>query len=351
MTKVLLINQDKIPHYRVSVYNYLSDFLDKSGFKLIVVSEGVQDGTDHAVRFDYREMRLSFLNLAKVIFKVNPTVLIFWVNLKNLYLFPTLLFSKGLGKKTIYWGHGRDLLDQSSKLKNAFYVLEHWICDAIILYAEHIKKYVPTRFHSKVFIANNTLNMTEYHHNLLSKDLILKKYNIKTKKNIIYVGRIQKRRRLHDLFKAFELMNKQEIGLILVGPDEDGILQELRANNIYKLGPIYGEDKFALLSAADIYCLPGAVGLSIVDAFYCGLPLVTEEIDESPEIMYLRDGINGFIVPKGDVRKLAEKLNILMENDRLREEFSRSAKNEIMSNGHIDVMCKGFIDALRFCVD
>jgi glycosyltransferase involved in cell wall biosynthesis len=254
-----------------------------------------------------------------------------------------------LGKKAIYWGHGRDLLNQSSKIKNFAYFLEHWICDAIILYAEHIKKYVPKRFHNKVFIANNTLCITEHYHSCLSKELILEKYNVNTKKNIIYVGRIQKRRRLEDLFMAFELINNQDIGLILVGSDDDGILQELSGNNVYKLGPIYGKDKFALLSAADVYCLPGAVGLSIVDAFYCGLPIVTEEVDESPEIMYLKDGVNGFVVPKGDIRQLAEKLYQLLENDRLREEFSMSAKNEIMSRGHINVMCKGFTEALLFC--
>ena len=350
MTRVLLINQDRIPHYRVAVYNYLSDFLYRNEFKLTVVSGGVQGGADHTIRFDYREIQLSFLNLAKFIYRENPGVILFWVNLKNTYLFPTLLISKVFGKKIIYWGHGRDLLDQNSKIKNVAFAFEHWICDAIILYAEHIKKYVPKKFHNKVFIANNTLNMTEFHYNLLSKDVIFKKYNIKTKKNIIYVGRIQKRRRLHDLLMAFERMNKQDIGLILVGPDEDGILQGSNGNNIYKLGPIYGEDKFALLSASDVYCLPGAVGLSIVDAFYCGLPMVTEDVDESPEIMYLKDGINGFVVPKGDIQKLAEKLSLLIEDDGLRERFSRLAKNEIMSNGHIDLMCKGFTEALRFCI-
>jgi hypothetical protein len=53
-------------------------------------------------------------------------------------------------------------------------------------------------------------------------------------------------------------------------------------------------------------------------------------------------------VPSGDITQLAAKLKILLENDNLRAEFSKAAKNEIMSRGHIDVMCKGFEDALRF---
>ena len=103
-----------------------------------------------------------------------------------------------------------------------------------------------------------------------------------------------------------------------------------------------------LLSAADIYCIPGAVGLSIVDAFHCGLPLVTEEGDESAEMMYLKDGRNGFIVPRGDIPALADKLLLLLDNDELRKRFSNEARREISENGHIDKLCEGFRDALLY---
>jgi len=144
------------------------------------------------------------------------------------------------------------------------------------------------------------------------------------------------------------LLNRSDIGLILVGPDTDGILRDVYSDNIYKLGPIYGDERLDLLSASDVYCLPGEVGLGIVDAFYCGLPIVTEVGDKSPEIMYLRDGVNGFFVPRDDVHQLVAKLKLLLGDDVIRERFSREARKEINTNGHIDMMCKGFSDALRF---
>jgi len=143
-------------------------------------------------------------------------------------------------------------------------------------------------------------------------------------------------------------MNRPDIGLILMGPDSDGILSQIHGNNIYKVGPIYGAKKLDLISAADVYCLPGAVGLGIVDAFYCGLPLVTEEGDESAEIMYLRDGENGFIVPRGNVGEMAQKLLLLLDNDELRLRFSRTARREIAENGNIDRLCAGFKAALCY---
>lgn len=349
MTKVLLINQEKIPLYRVPVYNFLAGYLKERNFALTVASEGVQEGNTHNVKFDHKEMPLTFPNVANAIRGLDPEVIIYWVRLRHLYLFPMLFFIKLLGKKAIYWGHGRDLYSNKVIwLKNFANNIEYRISDALILYGEHLKKHVKKGFHPKTFIANNTLYFNEYQPVNFDKQRCLAKYNIKTSKNIIYMGRMQRRKRLEDLFKAFELINRPDVGLILVGPDMDGILNDVHGENIYKLGSIYGDERLDLFSAADVFCIPGAVGLSIVDAFYCGLPIVTEDGEESPESMYLKDGVNGFVVPKGNVEQLAAKLQLLLNDDGMRGRFSLEAKKEISTNGNIEAMCKGFADALGF---
>ncbi len=109
------------------------------------------------------------------------------------------------------------------------------------------------------------------------------------------------------------------------------------------LGPIYGDERFDLLSAADVYCIPGAVGLSIVDAFHCGLPFVTEEGDESAEIAYLKHGENGFVVPRGDVNELARSLLLLLDNDDLRRRFSQRLGRRYAVNASIERLCEGFV--------
>jgi glycosyltransferase involved in cell wall biosynthesis len=159
---------------------------------------------------------------------------------------------------------------------------------------------------------------------------------------------MQKRKRVDQLAKALAYMNRPDIGLILVGPDTDGILANISGDNIFKLGPLYEDKKFDLLSSADVYCLPGAVGLSIVDAFHCALPFVTEEGDESAEIMYLKNGVNGFIVPRGDIPALSDKLRLLLDDDEIRGRFSAAAKREITENGSIAKFCSGFSAALFY---
>jgi glycosyltransferase involved in cell wall biosynthesis len=352
MIKVLLINQEKIPHYRIAAFNYLAEYLGNKGFELTIVSEGVQEGNTHKVGFKHNEISLTFANIAKVILEQDPEVIIYWVRLRHLYLFPMILFIKLLGKKAIYWGHGIDLYsNEAIWLKKFANNIEYRISDALILYGGHLKKYVNSRHHYKTFIANNTLYFNEYQPELHDKERCLKKFGIKTSKNIIYMGRMQRRKKLEDLFEAFKLIDRKDIGLILVGPDKDGILDEIQGDNVYKLGSIYGDDRLDLLASSDVFCMPGPVGLSIVDSFYCSLPIVTEAGDESPESMYLKNGINGFIVPKGDVKQLAARLRLLLEDDKLRGCFARAAKTEISTNGHIDRMCEGFSNSLRYVCD
>jgi len=353
MIRILLVHADIIPHYRIPIYGYLSKYLENYGFGFTVISEGVQEDAPYPIEFSFVPMHLSALRIVRFIHRQKIDAIIGFLGLKHRYLFPTYFITKViLDRKIIYWGHGRDLLHPKSKIKNLAYAAELAMCNAIIIYAEHLKKYVPKYFHKKVFIANNTLRLTyNGFPSGVTRESILRKYGINTKKNIICIGRMQKRKRLDHLAEALFLMNRPDVGLILVGPEDEGSLDKIKGPNIFKLGPIYGDEQFDLLSSADVYCLPGSVGLSIVDAFYCGLPFVTEEGDESAEIMYLKNGVNGFIVPKNNIPMLSQKLLVLLDDENLRRQFSDAAKREIQENGSMDKFCSGFRDALFYVTD
>jgi glycosyltransferase involved in cell wall biosynthesis len=349
MTKVLLINQETIPAYRVAVYNYMARYLRERNVELTVVSEGAPAEAGNEIQFPHAKLdKITFVGLARLCFSLRADVVIYWVRLRHLYLFPLLAFLKLTGRKAIYWGHGSDLgKGPGMAVKRALNAVEYAVSEGIILYCDQQLNRIPRRFHHKVFIANNTLCFPQYPFRAPDRNTTLAKFGIPTPTNIICIGRMQKRKRLHHLVQAFQSLNRPDVGLVFVGPDTDGVMDGISGKNIFKLGPIYGDDRLGLLSAMDIFCIPGAVGLSIVDAFYCGLPIVTEDGDESPEMMYLRPGENGFIVPRGDIPELARKLQLLIDDPVLRRNFGRAAVQEIMTRGHIDRMCAGFQAAIE----
>lgn len=352
MTRVLLVHAGVIPHYRIPIYNFLSKYLNKYNFELFVISNAIQVGAPDTIGFKYNKLNLSALTIAKYIKYNHIDVMIDYMELKHKYLFPTYLIVKGImRKKIVYWGQGRDLLDAHSKIKNLAYFMEQFFCDAIILYADFLRKLIAKSFHKKIFIANNTLYLN--YQGLpegITREQILTSYGIKTKKNIICMGRMQIRKQIDHLYQAFVCLNRTDVGLILVGPDTENVLNNINGPNIYKLGAMYGDKRFDLLVSSDIFCLPGAVGLSIIDAFYCGLPFITEDSYLSAETMYLKDGVNGFIVPPNDISALTSKLQLLLDDDDLRRKFSDAAIHEAKNNASIEKMSVGFRDALQYVV-
>lgn len=349
MNRVLLVHGGRIPHYRVPVYNYLARYLRERAFDLSVTSDAVQADNRTRVEFPYIEVALSAGTIGRLVSHGRYDVVIMFVNMRHRYLFPVYAVVKGLlRRKMVWWGQGRDLLEPHNRLKNAAYALEHQLSDAILLYAEHLRKYVAGRFQHKVFVANNTLAIDYQGLPTGTKELVLQRYGIRTRKNIICVGRFEKRKRIDHLIAALRRMDRRDVGLILVGPDSDGLLKDIEDANIYWLGEMYGNERLDLLSSADVYCLPGAVGLSIVDAFHCGLPFVTEEGDESAEIGYLKPGENGLIVPRGDVPALAAALKRLLDDDGLRARYSSAARQQALGSASVERMGEGFVRALRF---
>src|SRR5688572_14602188 len=167
-----------------------------------------------------------------------------------------LFLLKVLGRKAIYWGHGSDLLTTTAiKARRFANWLEYQISDALILYSKHQLDKVDHRFHHKTFIANNTLCFQNHQGEFAPKSETLARYNITTKKNIICVGRMQKRKRIDHLVKAHRSLKTKDVGLIFVGPDSENVLNDVSGPGIYKLGEVYGAQILNLLYASDVFCI------------------------------------------------------------------------------------------------
>ncbi len=78
--------------------------------------------------------------------------------------------------------------------------------------------------------------------------------------------------------------------------------------------------------AADIYVHGARAevwGLSITEAMACGLPVVASDVGGIPD--QVADGQNGFLIPIGDAVSMAERIQRLVNDERLRAEMGRRA--------------------------
>lgn len=88
-------------------------------------------------------------------------------------------------------------------------------------------------------------------------------------------------------------------------------------------------------------------GLVIVEAMACGLPVVSFDCENGPRSI-ISDGVDGFLVPSFNIRFLADRLLLLMNDEQLREQMGEKGrlKSQQYNIGKIASQWKDLFDDL-----
>lgn len=354
MKKVLLIS-NKVMHYRVSVYNYFFRRFKENDWELIVRSNELQKENMHKLEFDYRSIGFKFREYKKEIEAIKPDAVIIFLHIKDFIIWPLIYWLKLRGIPIAFWTKGLNLDNPDSAFSYLLYKHLHNKFDRIILYSKHELKYIKEKNRYKVSIANNTINFEDFPEIKESREQIKKELGIPFNKVVLSVGRMdagRQRKNIHHLIEIFNNMRGKEFGLVIVGSMNKDMVNSINRNNTIYLGEVHDPHHIQIskvFKMSDIFSIPGHVGLGLNQAFYWGLPVITENCFQPPEIHYLINGRNGFIVPPNDITELKDKILYLLKNDAVRKEFSINARNDILENASVENMFLGFkqcIDAL-----
>jgi glycosyltransferase involved in cell wall biosynthesis len=168
------------------------------------------------------------------------------------------------------------------------------------------------------------------------------------KPRLIFVGRLQVRKRLDTLLAAgTRLKPAPEIWIVGEGPDRSRLeaLASDRGVSARFYGDVRGTDLDHLLDEADLFVLPGTGGLAVQQAMARGLPVIVAEGDGTQEDMVTKD--NGWQVRPGDVESLTATLRVaLARPDRLIE-MGRASHRLAAERFNLDAMVDVFVSALN----
>jgi glycosyltransferase involved in cell wall biosynthesis len=352
--RVLLIS-NRVMHYRVSVYNYFWRRFREHGWDFVVLSNELQQQSRHQCQFELVERPFNFSTYREEIRRINPDAIILFLHLKDWILWPLIHWLKFVGIPVALWTKARNLDDPDNHLRNVFFDYLHVVSDGLILYTSSLTRFISKRHREKVFVANNTINFEDFPQICESKDEIKRDLGIPFHKVVLFAGRIgeeRNRKKVDHLIDMFRELDRSDVGLVIVG---SGLSDELRvrmnpANTRY-LGEVHDPENrqiSRIFKMADVCSIPGHVGLGLNQAFFWGLPMVTERGNQPPEIEYLRDGENGFIVPENDRRTLRDRLLLLLDNDQERRRMSANARRDILTHASIEGMFDGFMSCVLY---
>ncbi|HEY7531182.1 MAG TPA: glycosyltransferase [Nitrospiraceae bacterium] len=353
MRRVLLVS-NRVMHYRVPIYNYFWERFRERGWEFVVRSNELQKANTHPLKFDFREMTFDFAAYSSEIKRLEPDVVILFLRPKDLMIWPLVHWLKLRGTPVVFWMKAKNYDKPNSIASHLLYRYMHSLVDGLILYSAHEMDLIAPRHRRKAFPANNTVNFANYPVVHESREEIKRELGIPFDKVVLSVGRMGvggERKKVHHLIELFASIDTPGVGLVIVGSGVKAErLQTLNTKNTIYLGEVHDPQEVRIskiFKMADVFSIPGHVGLGLNQAFYWGLPVVTEAGGQPPEIHYLINGRNGFIVPNNDTCELKRRILQLLNDDALRADFATNAKKDILENGSIAGMFAGFRDCVE----
>lgn len=154
--------------------------------------------------------------------------------------------------------------------------------------------------------------------------------------NLVYVGRLEARKGVAHLLRAYALLRSQYSNLrLLIGGDgpERCALEQLAAHlelkNIHFLGYVPADRLPRLLASGDIFCAPAthaeSFGIILVEAMAAGLPIVAAGNRGYRELLSAHEG--NLVVRPADHRGFAGALAALIEAPALRQRIGQRNQN------------------------
>ena len=353
----LALQQRVLPSYRVPFFDILAQACN-GGMSLFAglprANEGITNGklqvANYAAAKNIHIFNGSFYlcyqrGLIDWLEHWNPDALIVEANPRYLATSSAVKWMRTRGRKVIGWGlgappHSRSLsgLRQTRRIQflNQF--------DALISYSQRgADEYAALGFpREKIFVAPNAVSPKP------SFPIPARPATFKDSPVILFVGRLQARKRVDDLLRACaEMESKPRLIIVGNGPEREHL--ELLAKQNYPsaefIGAKHGAELKPYFTEADLFVLPGTGGLAVQEAMSYGLSIIVAKGDGTQDDL-VRE-LNGWQIPPDDydalVRTMCLALSDVVRLRTMGAESYRIVSEEINLEKMVDV----FVQALN----
>ena len=153
--------------------------------------------------------------------------------------------------------------------------------------------------------------------------------------NILFLGRLEERKGLIHLLKAYHRLRKRHVDARLLVIGAGPKLREYRRfiglrgiRDVEFLGRVSDDDKARYFASADIFCAPStgqeSFGIVLLEAMAAGVPIVASDIHGYKRVV--ERNVQGILVEPKNPRALAAALYALARDPDLRHELGEAGR-------------------------
>jgi glycosyltransferase involved in cell wall biosynthesis len=169
----------------------------------------------------------------------------------------------------------------------------------------------------------------------INPDLELKE-KYKNKIIISFCGRLYKWKGVENSIQAIKLLPreiKEQLVFLIIGGGEDfERLRKISDDTTVFTGSLPREKAISILKISDVYIHSsepgGGLSTSLLEAMHCGCAVITTPHEGAREI--IANNENGLLIENSDSKLIAEKIEDLVKNERLRKNISIEARKNII---------------------
>jgi glycosyltransferase involved in cell wall biosynthesis len=271
--------------------------------------------------------------IRRAIARFSPDVIVSFMDRMNVL---SILSNLGTRLPIIACEHTDTKQLSIGKLWSALRLLTYPFASAITFLTENVRQRWARALNGKAVLMPNPVHLSKDNQETLPSGAL------GHKRNLMAVGRLAEEKGLDNLFRAFASIAARhgDWGLTILGEgNKRDELEKLRAElglegRVHLPGCV--KNPFTWLRRADLFVMSSRLeGLpcSLCEAMGCGLPAISFDCDSGPRDI-IRDGVDGLLVPPGDVPGLSRAMDRLMSDDGERAQFAARAP-EVMDRYNV----------------
>lgn len=166
---------------------------------------------------------------------------------------------------------------------------------------------------------------------------------------LLYAGRIARRqKRIFDLVDIVRELDGRgidyQLDIVGVGPDREPLVAAFAGFPRVRFYPGVPQTEIAgVYQDHDVFLLPSeteGTSIALLESMAHGLVPVATRVSGSEDVIV--DGANGFLCDVGDIGCIAKSISALANNDSMRSQLAKKAKETVAQNYQIDAQLKAF---------